>query len=139
MGNILERLAQGAVFGPWKSGSRRDLDQMLDFSKRDYIKEAESLSPYLCRLIWQLSKRRQGSKVNESTLIGIISHISYARAPRTSNNLPTALGLCMHGDGVQARTIDLFHKIGLCEGYRTVSLHTTINASPSAISGIVNI
>ena len=116
----LERLAKGAVFGPWKNGSQSDLNQMLNFNKQDYVKEAESLSPYMCRLIRQLLKRRHDTKANDSTLIGILSHISYARAPRTSNNLPTAIGLCIHGGGVQARTIDLCHKIGLCEGYKTI-------------------
>jgi hypothetical protein len=115
----LERLAKGAAFGPWKNGSPSDLNNMLDLSKQDYVKEAESLSPYMCRLIRLLLKRRHDTKANDSTLIGILSHISYARAPRTSNSLPTAIGLCLHGSGVQARTINLCHTIGLCGGYKT--------------------
>jgi hypothetical protein len=46
----------------------------------------------------------------------ILSHISHKCVLRTSNNLPTALGFYMHGGGVEARTIDLCHKVGDFEG-----------------------
>ena len=116
----LERLAKGAVFGPWKNGSPSDLDEMLGFSKQDYIKEAESLSPYMCRLIRLLLKRRHDTKAHDSKLNGILSDIAYSRAPKTWNKLPTDHALCLHGGGVQARTINLCHKIGLCGGYKTI-------------------
>src|SRR5438094_681958 len=51
----------------------------------------------------------------------ICSTLCFTRAAKTSNHIPSSLGLYLHGNGVKRRVISTMAGFGLCVSYNTIS------------------
>jgi hypothetical protein len=65
---------------------------------------------------------RDPTKFNHRIAI-ITSILCYSRASEGSNKFPRIFGAFLHSNSVKRRILDLFHRFGLCEGYKGVHKH----------------
>jgi hypothetical protein len=65
---------------------------------------------------------RDPSKFNHRTAI-ITSILCYSQALEESNKFPCVFSAFLHSNGMKRRVLDLFHRFGLCEGYKGVHKH----------------
>jgi hypothetical protein len=78
---------------------------------------------------------RDPAKFNNRIAI-ITSILCYSRASDGSNKFPRVLGAFLHSNGVKRRILDLFHQIGLCEGYKGVHKHLEIVAEQAKATSL---
>jgi hypothetical protein len=105
-------------------------DPEADITKLDIPSLAERIQKAAPEL-WQLlgafmepqdaRSRRDTFAQYQGSIVMICSILARARAPKTSNNLPTLLGLYLHSMGAKRRTIDVLAGLGLTSSYRTVN------------------
>jgi hypothetical protein len=80
-------------------------------------------------------ERRDPAKFNHRIAI-ITSILCYSRASEGSNKFPRVFGAFLHSNGVKRRVLDLFHRFGLCEGYKGVHKHLEIVAEQAKASSV---
>jgi hypothetical protein len=107
------------------------LPEKIDFDTLDFSVACDAIqdkAPSLYASLHDLTQNHRAhresypSDVDRGNIVlMVVSMLSYARAKKTSNFIPSLLGMSLSTSGVKRRVVSVLHGLGICPSYKTGS------------------